>query len=87
MTHKEYLEKLTIEELVKTRFFVDCPYGYIYKQMQEKNGTPICEKDKQLANLKDSKEIAEFVFSGKQKKICNECKLRWLDEEYQCTND
>lgn len=81
MTNKEFLEKLTPEELVQTRFFVDCPYGYIYKQMQEKNGNPICKKDKQLATLKGSKEIADFVFSGKQREICNACKLNWLSKE------
>lgn len=78
MTNKEFLEKLTPEELVQTHYFVDCPYGYIYKTQQAEKGNPICKKDEELAKLNGSVQIAEFVFSGKQRAICNACKLNWL---------
>lgn len=36
---------------------------------------------KLLKTLNSPREIAEFVFSGKQKNICDECKIKWLSEE------
>lgn len=80
MTNEEYLQSLTIEELVKTRFF-GCPYGTITITEEEKKGNHICPKNDILKTLKDPMEIGEFVFSGKQKAICDECKIKWLSKE------
>lgn len=81
MTNKEYLQSLSVEELVQTYYFTTCPYGEIYKKVQAEKGNIICKKDEQLATLKGSEQIADFVFSGKQKEICNACKLNWLNKE------
>lgn len=75
MTNREYLENLTTEELVQTIYF-DCPYSFI-----ERQNPNICGKDAELNKLTNAGQIANFVFSGKQKKICNECKLNWLNSE------
>lgn len=81
MTNKQYLLLLVPEELVCSPYFVDCPYTYIYKEEQKKKGIIICEKDEKLKELDGCEQIAEFVFSGKQRAICNACKLKWLSEE------
>lgn len=48
---------------------------------EEEKGNSVCRKNEVLKTLKDAKEIAGFVFSGKQKEICDECKIKWLSEE------
>lgn len=75
MTNKEYLESLKVEELVQTIYF-DCPYSLIERQTHN-----LCKKDIELERLYNAEQIANFVFSGKQRKICNECKLSWLHKE------
>ena len=65
MTNKEYLQSLPPEELVKTHHF-NCPYGTITIAAEEK---------------KVLMEIGEFIFSGKQKTVCDECKIKWLSKE------
>ena len=80
MTNKEYLESLTPEELVKSIYFTNCPYGELYIQIQENKGNHICDKKIALSKMK-TEEVGDFVFSGKQKEICNVCKLKWLSEE------
>ena len=80
MTNKEYLQSLPPEELVKTVYF-GCPYSLILIAAEEKKGNNICPNNNTLKTLKGSKEIAEYVFSGKQKATCNDCKIKWLSEE------
>lgn len=79
MTNKEFLEKLTPEELVQTYLFTNCPYGELYIQIQENKGNHICNKKIALSKMK-SEDVVGFVSSGKQKAICNSCKLNWLSQ-------
>lgn len=64
MTNREYLQSLMPEELVKT-FYFQCPYSTIMIVAEEKKGHSVCRKNEVLKTLKDAKEIAGFVFSGK----------------------
>lgn len=80
MTNKEYLQSLPPEELVKTHHF-NCPYGTITIAAEEKKGNRICPKNDILKTLKGPMEIGEFIFSGKQKTVCDECKIKWLSKE------
>ncbi len=81
MTNKEYLQSLTSEQLVQTYLFTACPYGEIYKKVQADKGNDFCKKDKLLTAMSGPSEIADFVFSGRQKEICNACKLEWLSKQ------
>lgn len=81
MTNKEYLEKLSMEELVQTVYF-DCPYSFIDRQDYS-----ICKKNAMIEKLSDEQQtrdfIFDFVFGGKQREICNQCKVKWLEKEHK----
>lgn len=81
MTNKEYLESLSVEELVTSTMFIDCPYTYIYKKLQAEQGNTICQKDEDIKTMQNANQIADYVFSGRQRMVCNECKLKWLSAE------
>lgn len=80
MTNKEYLQSLTPEELVKS-FYFNCPYGDILIAAEEKKGNNICLNKEILRTLKSPEEIANYVFSRRQRNVCNDCKVKWLSEE------
>lgn len=80
MTNKEYLQSLTPEELVTSSFFEKCPYGELWIEIQKNKGVNICAKREALEKM-NAEDVADFVFSGKQKEICNACKLNWLSKE------
>lgn len=80
VTNKEYLQSLTMEELVKSPYF-SCPYGDIFIAAEEKKGNNICPNKDILRTLKSPEEIADYVFSGRQRSVCNDCKVKWLSEE------
>lgn len=75
MTNKEYIENLTPEELVQSVYF-NCPYSFI-----ERSNPKECKKESRIRELRSSDEISVFVFSGEQKRICDECKLKWLQKD------
>lgn len=74
MTNREYLQSLTIEELVQTVYF-DCPYSFL-----EREDINVCKKNAVVEKL-NNRQIVEFVFGGKQREICNQCKVKWLTAE------
>lgn len=71
MTNREYLQSLTIEELVQTVYF-DCPYSFI-----EREDINFCKK-KAIEGKLNNRQFVEFVFGGEQREICNQCKVKWL---------
>lgn len=75
MNNREYLESLSPEELVQTIYF-DCPYSF--KDRQDHN---ICKKNAFIEKLANGQQISGFIFSGKQREICNQCKVNWLSAE------
>ena len=78
MTNGEWLRNLSNEELSKSPYFCICILGIIIREKMRENGEP-CPYYRVL----DAKNtnLTEFIFSGKARAICAECKAQWLKSE------
>ena len=78
MTNREWLRNLSDEELAESPYLCVCILGIITRERMRENGEP-CPHDRLLCAGETN--IAEFVFSGKSRAICAECKAKWLKSE------
>lgn len=78
MTNREYLAKMTNEELVKSFYFCQCPIEEIYRKAQAAKGNIICQRDEFIKTCDEYKLDAH----KQVKEICTKCKIKWLESEH-----